>query len=296
MFLCKKLPDGSNTFSLAPHLDCDSDEAHVAQAVAAASLAVWGVGFPLLLAGLIHRLGNNAKYSFVIVSLGYKRHLQFWEAWECLKKFGILLIITFLRNTPELAAIILILFLCFTMVVSAICEPFVSSLINRAHVACEFLVFSVLLAGLLSTSTTTSDGLGEQYLKWPEEVASLSIVIVSFAACLLAGLTAIVWIETGSIFQTGGRRQALWDRFVQSSDHAVSNIRRLSSFAGFSAGAIVPETAPADSASADKLTVESAAPQALSETVVAAESTPTSCLLLSTPTPGHARSPDVLHA
>ena len=252
-------------FSLAPHLDCDSDEAHVAQAVAAASLAVCGVGFPLFFAGLIHRLGNNAKYSFVIVSFGYKRRLQSWEAWECLKKFGILLIITFLRNTPELAAIILLLFLCFTMVVAAICEPFVSSLINRAHIACEFLVFSVLLAGLLSTSTTTSDG---QNLKWPKEVASLSIVIVSFAACLLAGLTAIVWLETGSIFRTGGRRQALWDRFVQSSDHAVdsavsnirrlsnSNIRRLSNLVGFSAGAIVPETAPADSASADRLTVE----------------------------------------
>ena len=130
MFSCKKLADGSNTFSLAPHLDCDSDEAHVAQAVAAASLAVWGVGFPLLLAGLIHRLGNNAKYSFVIVSLGYKRHLQFWEAWECLKKFGILLIITFLRETPELAAIILLLFLCFTMVVSAMCIA--SETLNRS--------------------------------------------------------------------------------------------------------------------------------------------------------------------
>jgi hypothetical protein len=249
MFSCKTLADGSNTFSLAPHLDCDSDEAHVAKAVAAASLAIWGVGFPLFLAGLIYRFGNNAKYSFVIVSFGYKPRLQFWEAWECLKKFGILLIITFLRKTPELAAIILLLFLCFTMVVSAICEPFISSLINRAHIACELLIFSVLLAGLLSTSTTTSAG-----QKWPEEVATLSIVVVSFAACLLAGLTAIMWLETGSLFRTGGHRQALWDRFVLSSDHAVdhavSNIRRLSSLLGFSAGAIVPETAPADSASA----------------------------------------------
>ena len=170
MFSCKKLADGSNRLSLAPHLDCDSDEAHVAQAVAAASLAVWGVGFPLFFAGLIHRLGNNAKYSFVIVSFGYKRHLQFWEAWECLKKFGILLIITFLRNTPELAAIILLLFLCFTMIVSALCEPFVSSLINRAHIACEFLIISVLFAGLLLTSTTTTAG-----PKWPEEVETLSV-------------------------------------------------------------------------------------------------------------------------
>jgi hypothetical protein len=208
MFSCKKLTDGSNMFSLAPHLDCDSDEAHVAQAVAAASLAVWGVGFPLLLAGLIHRLGNNAKYSFVIVSFGYKHHLQFWEAWECLKKFGILLIITFLRNTPELAAIILLLFLCFAMVASALSEPFVSSLINKSHLACDFLIVLVLLAGILSPWAGT---------KWTEELETLSIVVVSYAACLLTSLGAILWLETGSIFRSGGRRQALWDRFVQSS-------------------------------------------------------------------------------
>jgi hypothetical protein len=243
MFSCKTLADGSNTFSLAPHLDCDSDEAHVAKAVAAASLAIWGVGFPLFLAGLIYRFGHNAKYSFVIVSYGYKPRLQFWEAWECLKKFGILLIITFLRETPELAAIILLLFLCFTMVVSAISEPFISSLINKAHLACDFLIFFVLLAGLLSTCASE---------KSPEVVATLSIVVVSYAACLLAGLTAIMWLETGSIFRSGGRRQALWDRFVQSSrdgrDHAIVSVRRrLSTVVGFS-GAIVPETATAHSA------------------------------------------------
>jgi hypothetical protein len=88
--------------------------------------------------------------------------------------------------------------------------------------------------------------------KWPEVVATLSIVVVSYAACLLAGLTAIMWLETGSIFQPGGRRQALWDRFAQSSrdgrDHAIVSVRRrLSNAAGFSA-AIVPETATAHSA------------------------------------------------
>ena len=257
MFSCKKLTDGSNTFSLAPHLDCDSDEAHVAQAVAAASLAVWGVGFPLLLAGLIHRLGNNAKYSFVIVSYGYKRHLQFWEAWECLKKFGILLIITFLRKTPELAVIILLLFLFFATVIFAKYEPFVSSLINKAHLACEFLTFAVLLSALLSTC--------EKCQKWTEEVNTKSIVIISFAACLLAGLKAILWLETGSTIFPGGRRQALWDRFLESRldgrDHALVRIRKLSS--SFS-GAIVPMpatvqvTAPAHSASPDRAKVETA--------------------------------------
>ena len=100
----------------------------------------------------------------------------------------------------------------------------------------------MLLAGLLSTCASE---------KWPEVVAALSIVVVSYAACLLAGLTAIMWLETGSIFQPGGRRQALWDRFWQSSrdgrDHAIVSVRRLSFLVGFSA-AIVPETATAHSA------------------------------------------------
>jgi hypothetical protein len=171
-----------------------------------------------------------------------------------LKKFGILLIITFLRNTPELAAIILLLFLCFTMIVSALCEPFVSSLINRAHIACEFLIISVLFAGLLLTSTTTTAG-----PKWPEEVETLSVVIVSFAACLLAGLSAILWLETGSFILKGGRRQALWDRFVQTShdgrNSAVATVRKLSILAGFS-GVIVPETSPAHAVDDRATTVE----------------------------------------
>jgi len=70
VFSCKTLRDGWTTFSLAPHLDCDSDKAHVARAVAAASLAIWGVGFPLFLGTFIHRFSNNPKYSFTIVSYG----------------------------------------------------------------------------------------------------------------------------------------------------------------------------------------------------------------------------------
>ena len=66
-FACTELADGSRALSLAPHLDCDSDEAHVAQAVAAASLAVWGVCFPNLLDLLIHRKASDPKFSFVIV-------------------------------------------------------------------------------------------------------------------------------------------------------------------------------------------------------------------------------------
>jgi hypothetical protein len=235
VFSCKTLADGSSTFSLAPHLDCDSDEAHVAKSVAAASLAIWGIGFPLFLGGMIHRFGDNPQYSFVIVSFGYKPDLQFWEAWECLKKFGILLIITVLRKTPELAAGSLLLFLCFTMVVSALFEPSVSSLINKGHLASDFLIFLVLLVGLLSS------GAGG---KLPE-LATLSVVVVSYAACLLAGLIFIAYIEAGSKLFKGSRAHLIWDNFMETSqdgrNRAAATVKRLSSrlSLGFSA-TIVP--------------------------------------------------------
>ena len=254
LFSCKTLADDSETFSLAPHLDCNSDEALVGRSVAAASLGIWGVGFPLFLGTLIHRFAGNAKYSFVIVSYGYKSSLRFWEAWECLKKFGILLIVTLLRKTPELAAIILLLFLNFAMLTSALSEPFISSLINKAHLACDFLIFFVLLAGLLSTCA------GQ---KWPEEVEILSIFVVSYAACILAGLGAILWVETGSFFHKGGRRHKLWDSFVVRSHVAAGYLsqvtaKRLSGlgFTSFSP-AIVPEPT---TASAEHTEVESLDP------------------------------------
>ena len=70
LFSCKTLADDSEMFNLAPHLDCKSDEALVGRAVAAASLGIWGVGFPLFLGTLIHRFAGNPKYSFTIVSYG----------------------------------------------------------------------------------------------------------------------------------------------------------------------------------------------------------------------------------
>ena len=229
---------------MAPHLDCNSDEALVGRAFAAASLGIWGVGFPLLLGTLIHRFAGNPQYSFVIVSYGYKSSLRFWEAWECLKKFGVVLIITFLRKTPELAAIILLLFLCFAMLTSALSEPFISSLINKVHLACDFLIFFVILVGLLSTCA------GQ---KWPEEVETLSIFVVSYAACILAGLGAILCVETGSIFHKGGQRHALWDSHVVAGSLSQATAKRLSGFMSVSP-AIVPEPT---TASAELTEVES---------------------------------------
>jgi hypothetical protein len=247
VFACKTLADGSITFSLAPHLDCDSDEAHVARAVAGASLAIWGVGFPLVLGQLINRKSSDPKYSFVIVSCGYKPARRNWEAWACMKKFGIMLIITFLNDaqqfSPELAAIILLLFLCFAIVVVAVSEPFITWLVNKAHLACDFLVIAIVLTGLLSTATSDSE-------KWRGEVEAMSITVVSYAACLLAVLVAILVIEAGSILRPDGALHAVWDHFVETSHvaEAVGAVKRLSSTAvrrisglvGFSA-AIVPE-------------------------------------------------------
>jgi hypothetical protein len=205
---------------MAPHLDCNSDEAHVPRAIAAASLVIWGLGIPLALFAMMHRFRDDPKYSFIIISYGYKPTLRWWEAWECLKKFLILLIITFLRATPELAAVILLAFLCFTITLTAECHPFTSSLINRAHTACEFLNFFVLLTGLLSTSAR---GTGPKEAE-TKEVETLSILVVSYAACLLAGLAFILWIELG---KEGGARQTMWNRFVTSSHDAAVRLSHI---------------------------------------------------------------------
>ena len=216
MFSCTNLADGSRTFSLAPHLDCDSDEAYVAKAVAAASLALWGVAFPIFFGLLLHRKGSDPKFSFTIVSYGYKSSLRFWETWECMKKFVILLIVTFL--SPELAATALLIFLCCALIISAEAEPFVSALINKAHLGCDFLIFVVVVTGLLSASAVRT---GEQ------EVDALSIVVVSYAACLLTGLAAVLVIEIGSIILPGGALNAVWERFLNSSaTHVVTAITR----------------------------------------------------------------------
>jgi hypothetical protein len=226
LFSCKPLADDSSTFLFAQHLDCDSDEARVARAVAAASLAIWGVGFPLFLGAIIRRFADNPNYSFVIVSYGYKSHLRYWEAWECIKKFLILLIITFLRSFPELAAATLLLFLCAAMIATALAEPFISSLVNKAHLACDFLIFFVLLAGLLSTCA------GKARSEEVEQVGTLSIFVVSYAAILFAALGGILWLETGSMFHKGGRRQATWEKFLESGPGAAAKMltKRLSNF------------------------------------------------------------------
>jgi hypothetical protein len=228
---------------LAPHLDCDSDEARVARAIAAASLAIWGVGFPLVLGLLINRKSGDPKYSFVIVSCGYKPARRYWEAWECLKKFAILLIITFLNETldfsPVLAATVLVLFLCGSAIVFAVSDPFVSSLVNKAHLACDVLVVFVLLSGLLSTATAG---------RWPREVHTMSVAVVSFMGFVLSVLFPILVIEAGSILRPGGALHAIWTSFLETNQVAavVGAARRLSSamssVVGFSA-AIVPESA-----------------------------------------------------
>jgi hypothetical protein len=176
-----------------------------------ASLVIWGVGFPIFLGLLIIRKASDPKYSFVIVSYGYKSAFRYWAAWECLKKFGVLLIITVLRFSPELAATVLVLFLTFAVISVALFQPFFNALVNDLHIACDFLTIFVLLTGLLSTSVGQTD----KYKTG--EVETMSIVVVSYAACLLAGLLGILAIETGSVLRPGSRLHALWQSFLHSS-------------------------------------------------------------------------------
>jgi hypothetical protein len=232
MFSCTDLEDGSRALNSAPHLDCDTDEAHVTKSVAAASLALWGACFPIFLGWLIRCKASNPKFSFVIVSYGYRVNFRNWEAWECLKKFAILLIFTFLQFAPELAATALLVFIVCALVITAECAPFVSSLVNKVHLACDLLIFFVLATGLLSMCA------GE---KLTEQIDTISLVVVSFAACILVAIAIILWFETGSTFQTGGKRQAMWDGFLESKSVADAKrlSRRLSDLVGFAM--IVPE-------------------------------------------------------
>ena len=152
-----------------------------------------------------------------------------------------MLIITFLtdpsRFSPELAATVLVIFLGCAAIAVAVSEPFFSSLINNLHLACDFLPIFVLLTGLLSTSVGRM---------WPGEVETMSTVVVSYAACLLAGLFAISLIEAGSILRPGSGLHTVWQKFLHSSmattvvsvAHRTSVVLQISPYSG-----VVPEAA-----------------------------------------------------
>ena len=161
-----------------------------------------------------------------------------------MKKFAILLIITFLSDTqqfsPEVAATVLLLFLCFAMNVAAVYEPLTSSLVNKAHLACDFLIIFVLLTGLLSTSAGRM---------WPGEAETMSIIVVSYAACLIAAIAVILVIEVGGILRTGGTFHAVWKRFSDGSPaHIVAVAARRGSalVSRLSFSGVAPEPAPTD--------------------------------------------------
>ena len=221
MFSCNELADGSSRLSAAPHLDCDSDESHVAKAIATASLVVWGAGFPLFLGLILYHKASDPRFSFVIVSYGYKPSACFWEALECLKKFGIMLTITFLQSTPELAATVLLILLCCTLVISAATEPFISSLINKAHIGCDLLIILFLVVGLLSSSAGRTSS---------QDAATVSIFVLGYLAFVLAALAVILVIEAGSILRPDSALHALWEKFVHTSPAIiiVSAARRAS--------------------------------------------------------------------
>ena len=200
-----------------------------------------GVSDSVRLAG--HSKGVRRKVQLYNCFLrGYKSRFRHWAAFECFKKFGIMLIITFLtdpsRFSPELAATVLVIFLGCAAIAVAVSEPFFSSLINNLHLACDFLpIFVLLTTGLLSTSVGRM---------WPGEVETMSTVVVSYAACLLAGLFAISLIEAGSILRPGSGLHTVWQKFLHSSvattvvsvAHRTSVVLQISPYSG-----VVPEAA-----------------------------------------------------
>jgi hypothetical protein len=191
--------DGSKALRLAPHLDCESDETATARFVACASLGLWGIGFPIALGVLIAMKYESHKYSFSLVSYGYKRPFVYWEAWVCLRRFLVLLLITILRR--DLAAFALLVLNVFSAVVLVKCNPFINSLTNIAHTGTDFLVLIILLVGLLSLGDSSEDA-----------KESLSILVIVCVICMLGVLIALIVIEVVSTALPGSKLESVWKR------------------------------------------------------------------------------------
>ena len=200
LFWCEELADGSKALRLAPHLECDSDETGTARIVACASLGVWGVAFPIFLGVLIKLKFGTQEYSFSLVSFGYKRPYVNWEAWVSLRRFLVLLLITFLRR--DLAAFALLVLMWLSAIVLVKCSPFINWLTNMAHYGTDFLVLIILLVGLVSVVVDASEG-----------VDGLSMLVIICLTFVLAAITTLIVIEVlSTIVLPQSKLHSVWAR------------------------------------------------------------------------------------
>ena len=216
VFKCKQLADGSEALRLAPHLDCGAQETQKARMVASASLAIWGVAFPIFFGWLLRATRGRPGFSFSLVSYGYRPDCIHWEAWECLKRFFILLAITLCK--AESAAFILLHMFFFSSVMMAKSEPFESALVNTAHLGAESVLFVFLLVGLMSTLDPSDS------LQLWNPLSMLGLVSLLSMAVFLA---FILVIELGSILAPGSTLHRVWTKFLNDSTVVSAPVIRM---------------------------------------------------------------------
>jgi hypothetical protein len=208
LFWCDELPNGSMKLRNAPHLDCKSDESYIPRIVACASLILWGVGIPIFLAVVVKKTYHNPEYSLSLVSYGYRPSHCYWDAWMCLRRFTMLLVITVFH--PELAGFFLLIFMLLTTVVLVRCDPFANTLANRAQLGTDVLQFVIVLFGLFSASL-------------PENLKDVSIFALVSSCGTLALLGGVAIVEVASMLPDNAVVAAI-RKLWTSNESAVESV------------------------------------------------------------------------
>jgi hypothetical protein len=218
LFRCKRLADDSSALQLAPHLNCDSDEIYRARIVAIVVLVFWGMGFPIFFGFLVKQTYNLPGFSLSLISYGYKPRFCHWEAFECLKRFVVLLVITVLE--PESAAFALIVILFCSSIVTAKLHPFSNTLVNAAHLGVEVVLVVVLLVGLVSSLKSSGAGI---MLSQLSHLAIVSILFMLLFMCL------VLLVEATADLRPGSKAHAFWLLFLSGADAVIQPATKLGS-------------------------------------------------------------------
>ena len=210
LFRCKQLADGSSALQLAPHLDCYSEEIYRARIGAVAVLVVWGIGFPVVFGVLVKWTFDKPGFSFSLLSYGYKPRFCHWEAFECLKRFVVLLVITVLE--PKSAAFALVVILFCSSIATAKIDPFKNALVNAAHLGAEVVLVVVLLVGLVSSL--------ESKVPWMVLTQLSHLAIVCILSMLLF-MCLVLLVEATADLRPRSRASEIWGRFVSHAELVI---------------------------------------------------------------------------
>jgi hypothetical protein len=151
-------------------------------------------------------------------SFRYRPEFRYWEAWEDVKKFTILAIVTMIEN-PMHGCLYVVLFMMFFTIRLTAARPFTSLLIYYGHIATDFVVVLVALVGIVAV-TTPGDTLPTIFL--------VQLCRVLFWASFPA-FAAILLLELASYGEDSKLRR-VWNSFLISATDlasgAAATIRR----------------------------------------------------------------------